>query len=111
VDKGVSVDLEDRVSDLEVRFETEMRDLFSEVRRRDKWLIGSIWGVVQSLNWMMAYGVAIGGFYVLGWTAWWQMAGAGLLSTIAAFALGINSAKMQEDDEIKIDRDAHYWRD
>ena len=104
----------EEISQLRREMIEHFNDLSDEMDRRDKWLINSIWNVVNGLT-KLSLVVGLGLLVLLsGWTEWWQILIAAVAYVVISFwQVGKNSElELDDTDRIRRDRLASFgsWK-
>lgn len=80
--------------------------LEEEIKRRDKWLINSIWNVVQSLNTLVFWLAVVAVFSHFNLREWWHGALAGIAYLVFLFFDTARRERLEADDRDRIGRDS-----
>jgi hypothetical protein len=78
----------------------------AEIRRRDKWLIRSIWGAVDQVFTLTRTIVIAAVWWLNGWGAWWQISLAVIAWAAWAGYDHLRIERLMKDDMDKIERDS-----
>ena len=93
-----------------------LNDLFSEVVRRDEWLINSIWNVAKSLNYAVFTGIGLGFVAFKDDAEWWETAFVVISCAALMYFQGRHMKRLEEDDKKRIGNEsrltsfASWWR-